>query len=240
MTWLWRICFSGCCLLPAWCANVGGTVVLVDSRDPEVRRHNDYSGVVLWLEPAGPRTSDRESMAAPARARMLQKDKHFSPHVLAVQVGAVVDFPNDDLIFHSAFSNYSGEIFDLGLYRPQSSKTVVFKRPGIVRIFCNIHPAMSAVVAVLDTRWFTVTEKSGAWHIRNVPPGEYQFHVYHERASDQTLRALARRLTVPATGLSLDSVTISETGYIPSPHTNKYGKDYPPVIDGNPAYGIKP
>jgi plastocyanin len=244
MTWLWRTCFSAACLLlvwpAAWCATVGGKVVLADSHDPAVRRH-DFSGVVVWLESPAVRNAGRHALPSPARAQMVQKNKHFSPHILAVQVGAIVDFPNEDLIFHSAFSNYSGEIFDLGLYRPQSTKTVVFKRPGIVRIFCNIHPAMSAVIAVLDTPWFVVTDKPGDWRIHNVPPGDYQLHIFHERTTEETLRKLARRVVVPASGaLTLDPITISETGYIPSPHTNKWGKDYPPVIDGDPAYGVRP
>ena len=70
---------------------------------------------------------------------MVQKDKTFTPHVLAIPVGATVEFPNFDPIFHNAFSNYDGKTFDLGLYAPGTSKSVVFSRPGIVRVFCNIH-----------------------------------------------------------------------------------------------------
>jgi len=234
MTWLWRICFSCLWLLPVWCANVKGSVVLTDSRDPGVRRNKDFRGVIVWLTPAG---DDAPPPAALRHYQMEQKNKRFIPHVLAVPVGATVDFPNHDPIFHNVFSNYSGKTFDLSLYPPGTSRKVVFDRPGIVRVFCNIHPTMSAIIAVLDTPWFAVSDPSGQFEIRNVPPGNYTLHVFHERATEETLRALVRPVTVGrAAPRALQSLRISETGYIPAPHKNKWGKDYPPV-DGGPAYG---
>jgi len=234
MTWLWRIFFSSLWLLPVWCANLKGTVVLTDSRDPGVRRNKDFRGVVVWLSPAGGKAP---LSAAPHRFHMEQKDKHFIPHVMAVPVGAVVDFPNHDPIYHNVFSNYSGRIFDLSLYPPGTSRHQVFDRPGIVRIFCNIHPTMSAVIAVVDTPWFAVSDISGAFEIRDVPPGDYTLHIFHERATDETLNALMQNVTVDrATPAALQHITISETGYIPAPHKNKWNKDYPPVSEDQPAY----
>src|SRR5208283_2463316 len=137
--------------------------------------------------------------AAPARAgvaRVIQKDKLFDPHVLAIQVGTQVAFPNLDPIYHSAFSTFSGQIFDLGLYPPGTSRTVAFRHAGIVRVFCNIHPTMSAVIVVLKDPWFAVSDATGAFSIPNVPAGEYRMHVFHERASQKTLDALVRRIAV--------------------------------------------
>jgi len=237
MTWLWRICFSGLWLAPAWCASVKGAVVLTDSRDPGVR-HKDYSGVVVWLEPTN---GDPPRKVPPYHFRMAQKDKHFTPHILAIPVGAAVDFPNNDPIFHNVFSNYNGQIFDLSLYRPYTSRSEVFKRPGIVRVFCNIHPTMSAVIAVLDTSWFDVSKASGAFEIHDVPPGNYTLHIFHERATDETLNELVKTITVVNEAPRLlEDIHISETGYIPAPHKNKWDKDYPPVIDDQPAYRPTP
>jgi len=237
MTWLWRIFFSGVCLLPLWGADVTGSVVLADSRDPAVRRHKDFSGVVEWQEPAEP----QPPAAHPRHAQMIQKNKRFLPHVLAISAGSAVDFPNLDPIFHNAFSNYSGQLFDVGLYPPGTSRTVVFKRPGIVRVFCNIHPTMSAVIAVVDSPWFAVSRADGGFRIPGVPPGDYQLRVFHERTQDEALSALSHRVTVGGGApVALPPLTISETGYIPAPHQNKYGKDYPPVIDDQPAYPVKP
>ena len=108
---------------------------------------------MVWLLPA-----DGVAGAARCRsgkhARLIQKDKTFTPHVLAIETGTTVDFPNYDPIFHNAFSNFSGQLFDIGLYAPGSSRSFRFQRSGMVRIFCNIHPAMSAVILVVDTPYF--------------------------------------------------------------------------------------
>jgi len=235
MTLALRTCFSAlavaCAVLPVAATTVRGSVALVASLDPMVRKHKDYSGVVVWLEPLnGP--VDPPPPSRPAQ--MLQKDKTFQPHVLAIPVGGRVSFPNLDPIFHNAFSNFNGQIFDVGLYKPGQSRTV--KRPGVVRVFCNIHPQMSAVIAVMDTPYFAVTDKTGLFKIENVPPGDYQIHVFHERASAETLDSLARKIVVDVAALELAPIQISESGYLPVEHKNKYDKDYPPVIEDQPAY----
>ncbi len=237
MTLALRICFSTlavfCAVVPAVATTVRGSVALVASSDPMVRKHKDYSGVVVWLEPlSGP--VDPPPPLRPAQ--MLQKDKTFKPHVLAIPVGGRVSFPNLDPIFHNAFSNFNGVIFDVGLYKPGQSRTVAFKRSGIVRVFCNIHPQMSAVIAVMDTPYFAVSDKTGFFTIENVPPGDYQLHVFHERASAETLDSLTRKITVEIAALELTQMQISESGYLPVEHKNKYDKDYPPVMEDQPAY----
>jgi hypothetical protein len=172
-------------------------------------------------------------------ARVIQKDKLFVPHVLAIQVGTGVAFPNLDPIYHSAFSTFSGQIFDLGLYPPGTSRTITFRHAGIVRVFCNIHPSMSAVIVVLKDPWFAVSDATGAFTIPGVPGGEYVMHVFHERAAQKTLEALERRVTAGAGDLALAPFTISETGYVETPHKNKYGQDYPPVPDDHGAYPVQ-
>jgi plastocyanin len=237
MTWLWRICFSVLALLPVWGASVKGRVELTDSRDPGVRHHN-FKDVVVWLEPAGGASPEKISSR---HYVMEQKDKHFKPHVLAIPVGATVDFPNHDPIFHNVFSNFDGQKFDVNLYKPNTSRSEAFKRPGIVRVFCNIHPTMSAVIAVLDTPWFDVSKATGDFEIRDVPPGSYTLHIFHERATEETLNGLVQPVTVEKTSPRvLPDIHISETGYIPAPHKNKWDKDYPPVIDDQPAYRPNP
>lgn len=235
MTWLLRICFSAFVALPALASTVRGSVELLASRDPMVRRHKDYSGVVVWLEPVNGAVASA-ARPDPKPAQMLQKDKKFAPHVLAIPVGGSVSFPNLDPIFHNAFSSFNGQIFDVGLYKPGASRTVIFNRDGIVRVFCNIHPQMSAVIVVLKTPYFAVSDRSGVFEIAGVPAGDYQLHVFHERATPETLDRLERMITVQMAGLELPPLAISESGYLQTPHRNKYGKDYPPVLDAQPAY----
>jgi plastocyanin len=212
-------------------AGVTGRVELKDSRDPSVRSKSNYSGIVVSLMPV-----DKPAVLPPAHAIIRQKGKTFLPHILAVTSGTVVDFPNDDPIFHNAFSNYNGQIFDLSLYPPGSTRNVRFTRPGVVRIFCNIHAAMSAVIVVLQTPYFAVSRRDGAFAIPDVPPGEYELHVFHERATDASLRALDQRITIENSDLELPAIAISETGYLPAPHSNKYGQPYPRSTDENQVY----
>jgi len=164
---IWRLvtCFS-LAVLTVHGAAVSGTVSLRDSRVDSVNKRRDYSGIVISLIPV----NGGIPPVPPKRATMNQKAKMFMPHVLPVLAGTTVDFPNFDPIFHSAFSSYNGQIFDVGLYPPGSTKSVRFTKTGVVRVFCNIHPSMSAVILVLGTPYFTTTEKNGSFEI-DVPPG---------------------------------------------------------------------
>ncbi|MBZ5623986.1 MAG: hypothetical protein LAQ69_35600 [Acidobacteriia bacterium] len=209
-------------------AAVSGSVEITNSHEAAVRKNRDYSGVVLWLDRA-----DRIAPPTPApkRVQMVQKDRHFQPHVVAVPVGSTVDFPNRDPIYHNAFSNFSGQPFDTGLYKPGTSAREVFKQAGIVRVFCNIHPTMSAIIVVLPTPWYVLTESTGKFSIPDVPPGEYRLRIFYERALPENLQFLEHPITVPEEGLTLPLISISETGFIPAPHLNKFGAPYPPVTN---------
>jgi plastocyanin len=219
-------------------ATVSGRVEIVSSQDPAVRKNGDYSGVVVWLEPVNG-TVALTHPPAHTRAEMVQKGKRFTPHLLVVNVGTTVNFPNYDPIFHNAFSNYDGEIFDVGLYPPGTSRAIDFKREGVVRVFCNIHPAMSAVIVVLKSPYFATSSKTGEFFITNIPGGSYRLHVFHERATQQTLNALTRTVEVGQGINDLPKIEVSESGYLLLPHKNKYGKDYP-ASDSGTYSGVKP
>jgi plastocyanin len=221
MTWRLLI-FSSLVASPGWGAVLNGRVELTGTKV------KDLSGVVVWLVPMG----GVSTPAAPAgrRATMIQRNKTFSPHILAVEAGTTVDFPNLDPIFHNAFSSFDGKVFDVGLYAPGTSRSVRFDREGVVRVFCNIHPSMSAVIVVVKTPWSAVSTPDGSLRMEDVPEGEYTMRVYHERATPATLAALTRPLTIRQEHVGIPAVAISETGYLPAPHKNKYGKDYPNVI----------
>lgn len=208
-----------------------GKVVLRDSRVEDVKKRGNYSGIVVSLAPI----AQTVATPPPRHCRMLQKDKTFTPHILPILAGTVVDFPNADPIFHSAFSSYSGQIFDIGLYPPGETRSVRFKRPGIVRVFCNIHPSMSAVIVVLNTPYFAATQADGSFRI-DAPPGDYELNLFHERATQATLNLLAQRITVQATSVELPEIVISESGYVATPHKNKFGKDYPPGSGDDAVY----
>ncbi len=219
-------------MLPLSAAVVSGRVELRDSRDTAVRSHHNYSGVVIELNPM----DGAIPLAAGKHAVMLQKEKTFSPHVLAVQAGSVVDFPNADPIFHNAFSSYNGQVFDIGLYPPGSTRSVRFARQGVVRVFCNIHASMSALIVVVGNPYFATTKRDGAFSIAGVPEGRYNLSVFHERASESTLSTLSRKITVGPDGANLSAIVISEAGYLSIPHKNKYGREYSPESGDQATY----
>jgi hypothetical protein len=105
-----------------------------------------------------------------------------------------------------------------------------------VRVFCNIHPTMSAVIVVLDTPYFGVSSKDGRFQIPNVPPDEYRIQVFHERATPGALEKQEQRVSVGDKPVTIAPIVISESGYLPGPHKNKYGREYPPVSDEGIAY----
>jgi plastocyanin len=215
----------------ACAASLSGTIALRDSRVEAVNKQKDYSGVVVSAQ----LVSAEVAPASSKHVVMLQKNKMFTPHLLPVTTGTTVDFPNADPFFHNAFSSYSGQIFDVGLYAPGTSRSVRFTRPGVVRVFCNIHPTMSAIILVLNTPYFAATAKDGSFEM-NLPPGDYDVKVFHERATEQTLAGLSLRIVVGGESVRLPPVAVSEAGYLLAPHKNKYDREYQSAPDDQSLY----
>ncbi len=143
---------------------------------------------VVYLDPAPRAAFDARDEP---RARMDQRNETFVPHVLAIVAGTTVDFPNSDFTFHNVFSLSKTKTFDLGRYAAGRSKSVRFDKPGIVRVFCEIHAHMSAYILVFSHRYFAVTDEDGRYRIPNVPPGTYSIVAWHEAMTPVT-----RRITV--------------------------------------------
>ena len=226
MMWRWAICFS---LLPGltFAATAAGKVTLVDPSS----HGKDNSGVVVWLEPAAGQAEAKPSESKPKPGlTMVHKNKTFMPHVLAGTVGTKVSFPNRDPFFHNAFSNYDGQIFDIGLHGPGTTKELILRRPGVVRVFCNIHPNMSAVIVVLETPYFAVSDAAGNFTLSDVPNGDYYVKVFHERVAPAALKAMEHRINIGDDPVTLPPLSLSAAGYLETPHKNKVGKDYPAVI----------
>ena len=112
------------------------------------------------------------------RAVLDQRNLSFSPHVLVVRVGALVDFPNNDRVFHNVFSFRDGKKFDLGLYPVGTTRQLTFEKPGVSRIFCNIHPNMAVYVVAVDSPYFSTADQNGAFSIPQVPAGMFTYHAW--------------------------------------------------------------
>jgi hypothetical protein len=137
-----------------------------------------------------------------------------------------VEFPNRDPFFHNVFSLHDGVRFDLGLYEHGTSKTVKFSKPGASFIFCNIHPEMSAVIMVMNSRYYATTNADGAFSIADVRPGEYKVSIWYERAKEDQLQSLSRKLAVGKSPVTLESLNIDQTAGAAEHHKNKYGMEY--------------
>jgi len=127
---------------------------------------------VVWLETVEPVTPTGASGVV-----LDQRNLDFSPNILVVQVGTIVDFPNHDRVFHNVFSFHDGKKFDLGVYPIGAVKYVKFDRAGVSRLFCNIHPGMAAYVVSVDSPYFAATDDAGAYVI-HAPPGRYTYHAW--------------------------------------------------------------
>ena len=125
------------------------------------------------------------------RSRIDQRNETFVPRVLAIVAGTTVDFPNSDVTYHNVFSFSKTRSFDLGRYAVGRSRSVRFDRPGIVRVFCDIHSHMSAFVLVFAHRYFAVTDEDGDYRIDDIPPGTYTVSAWRESDPLQSRRVVA-------------------------------------------------
>lgn len=134
----------------------------------KVQGKQDHQNIVVYVEGV---TGNFQPPSV--RPEMNHINLSFQPFLLAVLKGTIVDFPNSDPVFHSAFSISPSNPFDLGLYQKGREKFVHLKNSGIVEIFCHIHSHMHAYILVLDNPFFATTEQDGSFTIPNVPDGAY-------------------------------------------------------------------
>ncbi len=239
-------CAAAVCLItlpPLLRAQTAPVTAQVEISEPGLQQAStahgfaDASGVAVWLVPLD-EGAKRAAQSARSRTipKVTQKNKAFEPRVLVVQVGAQVQFPNEDPFFHNVFSLFNGKRFDLGLYEAGSSKTITFDRSGISYLFCNIHPEMSAVVIVVETPYFALSDRAGRVAIPAVPDGRYEVQVWYERGVADNLNSLSRAALIDGSSRSLGRFQVAVNPDFTLAHKNKYGQDYIAPGSGNPAY----
>jgi plastocyanin len=156
--------------------------------------HGLVTDAVIYVDKLSARA---ESLVAgdPSGRVLAQKNQAFSERVLSCVVGTTVDFPNQDPIFHNVFSVSPTKRFDLGKYPRGHSKQVTFKKPGLVQVFCDIHPSMACFILVLPNRAFARPDEDGTFALPKLPSGTYTVKAWHPDFGEQ-----AHTIKVPASG----------------------------------------
>jgi plastocyanin len=122
--------------------------------------------------------------ALKARGVVEQHNKQFIPYVSVIQVGTAVQFPNQDNVKHHVYSFSPAKKFELPLYSGIPAEPIVFEKPGLVTLGCNIHDWMIAYILVVETPWFTVTGANGEAQLRDLPAGTYEVEIWQPRIKD--------------------------------------------------------
>jgi len=198
----------------ALATEVAGRIVILEKDN---KPSPDLGDAVVYLEGAAtPATA-----AAPVTVEIAITDKVYAPHVVVVPIGSTVRFPNHDPFNHNVFSLSEPNTFDLGLYGRGEAKSWTFEHPGLVRVYCNVHPRMVAYVLVMANRLYAQPGQDGSFTIENVPSGRHRLHVWHERIPTEVVK----EVTAGAGGDL--QIALNARGYKWQPHHNKYGRNYP-------------
>jgi plastocyanin len=173
----------------------------------------DASNVVIFLE-------DLQQPNSNGRVKLMQKGKQFSPRVLPIVMGGVVEFPNQDPFNHNVFSPTPEYKFDLDYYGTGKSKNVRFQKTGAVRIYCNIHSNMVADILVVPNPYFAKTGRNGEFKISNIPAGRYTFVAWQPSGASE------KRGVVVSNGQTVKINFDVEESVFSIKHKNKYGRAY--------------
>lgn len=151
--------------------------------------------------------------------------KQFQPRVSLATPGTEVTFPNLDHILHNVFSVTQGNRFDTGQYQPGDAPRVKVVRPGLVKLYCNVHHQMNAFLWVVTTPHAQVLDGRAGVAFDQVPAGTYRLRLWHPEAGEKAWTVRIGEGTTRGTwdlDLSLPAL---------EPHKNKFGRDYAPLAD---------
>jgi len=195
-----------------WAGRVTGRVSVTDKGGkPAV----DPQETVVWID-------DVKLKPRPTRATITMHGKAFVPRVTVIAVGSTVDFPNDDPILHNVFSVSGENRFDLDLYKKPKSGSWTFPVAGTVRVYCNIHPQMSAIVMVRDNPYFVKAGADGSFTLDGVPAGRHVLKAWHERGGESSTE-----IVVPAAeGQVSAELQLDASKFKRAAHKKKDGSDY--------------
>ena len=198
---------------PAAGADLGGRIALYSGGQP--LRAAEAVDALVYFRPRAPAALP----PAPVSATMTTRRKQFVPRVLAVTAGSTVRFPNEDPILHNVFSTSPDNSFDAGQYHTGPGVSHTFAHAGLVKVYCNVHHSMFGYILVLDTPHYARPDASVRFELRDLPDGEGELVVFHDRAQPWRQRVLPSMTPELAVRLDLDKRKVPA-------HNNKFGKPY--------------
>jgi plastocyanin len=158
-----------------------GVAVELKSDGDEDPLSFERSHVAVYIEKSlGPAALAKAASSAGAPVSIEQRDRRFAPDLVVIPAGASVSFPNFDPIFHNVFSLSKAKSFDLGNYPKGQTRVVPFPTPGIVAVYCHLHPNMTATIVVAPNHWAARVDGAGAFTLKDVPPGTYTVIAWHK------------------------------------------------------------
>jgi len=137
---------------------------------------NEYGELVVFLE------GNASDAGKPVRVELEQQGQQFAPRLVVVPVDSTVSFPNADPVFHNVFSLSGAKKFDLGYYPAGQTRVVRFNDPGVVQVYCHLHPNMYAAIVVVPNRWYAQPGEDGTFSLHDVRPGTYTLVTWHMSA----------------------------------------------------------
>jgi plastocyanin len=187
---------------------VVGTVTVTEADG----KPGNPAGVIVYVVGFAEAPSDKLTTIA-------QKGRKFVPDLVAITVNERVEFPNNDPFLHNVFSQSLPRKFDLGSFPRGESKQKDFPVPGVVDVYCNIHPEMAATILVLPNRRHTAPGADGKYALEGVPPGDWTVFAYTRRAKPTSAKVSVR----PGAEVAIDLAIVRGAELA---HLNKYGEKY--------------
>ncbi len=211
-------------LLQSLVLAAGGLQGPVQLLEKDGRPRPSLKDCIAILEPTGIRSSAVKTEPRPL-LRIRTVGKRFVPRVAWTTPGSDVSFPNQDHILHNVFSVCCTNTFDTGHYEPGDSPRVKVRRPGLMKLYCNVHHKMNAFLWVLETPFAQVLDGRAGLEFPDVPAGSYLLKLWHPETGEK------RFPVTIGDGVTRGSWTLSAALPAFEPHKNKFGKDYPPAKD---------
>ena len=198
----WLLSIAGGVSLSAQASEATVTIVVND------RDGRPVEEVVVYAVPLDGRIPD-PGPAPDTVVTMNQINEQFTPHVIVTQTGSAVAFPNSDHVSHHVYSFSAPKQFELPLYQGSAHPPVMFDRPGVVDVGCNIHDHMEAHIVIVDTPYFAITGADGRAELPTLPDGEYELKTYTPRLRPADLPA-PQRLSVGLAGGSAVQIQFAD------------------------------